>query len=155
MILGDPTSLDLDPSLSSISHISLKQMHNAINSTTFVWDRKVGHRFYVKPHWNKNILVPLQQPLSFQILIRLLVDNITLAVLILFLMIRFPSLIELLNLQLFPQRHGVLNLCHISKMCRVGDTQAPHTVSMTPLSKMALECLRPLQKQVYALCIKI
>ena len=35
----------------------------------------------------------------------------------------FPGLVNLLNLELLPERHGVLNLGHVGKVRRVRDTQ--------------------------------
>lgn len=38
--------------------------------------------------------------------------------------LRFPGLLLLLDLELLPERHGVLDLRHVRKVRRVGDTQA-------------------------------
>ena len=60
--------------------------------------------------------------MPLEILVRLLVDDVALAVLVLLLLVRLPRLVKLLDLQLLPQRHGVLYLGHIGEMRCVGDT---------------------------------
>merc|ERR1712026_487387 len=86
----------------------------------------------------------LQQSLSLEILVGLLVDNISLTVLILFLLIWFPGLVELLYFEFFPESHRVLDLGNICKVGSVGDTQASHSMSVSPFCKMALKGLRTL-----------
>merc|ERR1719219_1308127 len=82
-----------------------------------------------------------EQALSLQILVGLLVDDVPLAVLILLLVVRLPGLVELLHLQLLPERHGVLYLGDVGEMRRVGNTKTSHAMSVSPLSKMSLERL--------------
>lgn len=84
----------------------------------------------------------LEQSLSFQILVCLLIYNIPTGVFIFFLSVRLPSFRCLLQFQLGPQGDRVFNLCHISKVGSIWDAQTPHAVSMAPLSKVPLEGLR-------------
>ena len=82
--------------------------------------------------------------MSLEILIRLLVDNIALAILILLLLVGLPSLVNLLDLQLLPQGHGVLYLGDVGEVGCVGDAETPHAVGVSPLGEMTLESLRAL-----------
>ena len=92
-----------------------------------------------------DLIVLSQQSLSFQVLVRLLVDNIPLTVLVLFLVVWLPGLVKLLHLQLLPESHCVFYLRHICKVSSVRNTQASHPMSMTPLCKMMLKCLGALE----------
>merc|ERR1719221_2189099 len=93
------------------------------------------YRFWWQCHYT------LQQSLSLEILVGFLIHHIALAVLILFLLIWFPGLVKLLYLEFLPERHRILDLCHVGEVGSVGDTQASHTVSVPPLSKVSLESL--------------
>ena len=116
--------------------------------------------------------------MSFEIFKSFLVDNVSFAVLKLFLVFRFPGLLVLLQFELLPQRHGVLDLkqivCnsftvktgfalflnintensshlrHVGKMRGIWNPEAPHSVRVSPLGEVALERLGPLVGEVSA-----
>ena len=75
----------------------------------------------------------LEQSLALEIVIGLLVHNIALTVLILLLMVRLPRVLKLLDLDLLPERHCILNVGHIGKVGGVGDSQTSHAMCMAPL----------------------
>merc|ERR1712004_37684 len=101
-----------------------------------------------KQQLKQHTMFSLQQSLSLEIVIGLLVDNVALAVLVLLLVVGLPGIFELLHLDLLPQRHGVLYVGHVGKVSSVRDPQTSHTVSMTPLCKVSLEGLGSLVGEV-------
>lgn len=83
--------------------------------------------------------VSSQEPLPLQIFIRFLVNNVAKGILEFFLLLRLPSFSFFLILDLLPQCKSIFNLCHICKMGCIWNTQASHTMSMSPFCKMPLE----------------
>ena len=75
----------------------------------------------------------LKQSLALEIVVGFLVHNVALAVLVLLLVVWLPRVLELLHLDLLPERHGVLNIGHVGKVGSVWDSKTPHAMRMAPL----------------------
>mmetsp|Transcript_12242 Transcript_12242/g.19680 ORF Transcript_12242/g.19680 Transcript_12242/m.19680 type:complete len:366 (-) Transcript_12242:130-1227(-) len=81
----------------------------------------------------------LQQPLPCKILVCPTIEHIALAVLILLLNRAVPGVPVQACLQLCVESLGVLNGCDVVEVLGVGDSQASHSVRMTPLLEVAVE----------------
>lgn len=84
----------------------------------------------------------LQQALSLQVLVSFFRDDVAKRIFELFVLFRHPSLLILLLLDLLPKLDCIFDLRDVSEMGSVGDAEAAHSMSVSPLAEVSLERLR-------------